>query len=63
MAAGGRPRLPRLKAGEFFPGDTRTIRALAEGWIRHDRASEIYRAAIRGDGTIDHQATGRLRAD
>jgi N-methylhydantoinase B len=36
---------------------------VAEGWISRERAAEVYRVAVREDGTIDHQDTERLRTD
>ena len=36
---------------------------VVEGWISSARAAEVYRVAVREDGTIDHHATERLRAN
>ncbi len=36
---------------------------VAERWISRQRAAEVYRVAVREDGTIDHETTRRLRAD
>ena len=36
---------------------------VVEGWVSHERAAEVYRVAIREDGTIDRRATERLRTE
>ena len=40
----------------------RVAKDVSEGWVSAERAREVYRVALRDDGSVDEAATQRLRA-
>ncbi|MBL8581061.1 MAG: hydantoinase B/oxoprolinase family protein [Rhizobiaceae bacterium] len=52
---GGGYGAPHLRDAE------QVVRDVAEGWITAARAQEIYRVAVTADGSLDRDATARLR--
>jgi N-methylhydantoinase B len=40
----------------------RVAHDVAEGWVSRERAREVYRVVVTGDGTLDSEATAALRS-